>query len=104
MNRRRSLYTFLLLLVIVAGVAACGSYELEVQNKTDDVLDIYVDEFYEGSVASKNYLLIRHLSEGEHYIEALDLDENLVVDDVVYLKDNSKWVIHESYCRFYWSR
>ena len=104
MNQRRSVLTLLLLLVIAVGVAACGRYELEVQNKTDDVLDIYVDEFYEGSVAPKNYLLIRHVSEGEHYIEAFDLDENLVVDDIVYINDNSKWVIHESYCRFYWSR
>jgi len=92
---------FLLLLMIAVFVAACGNYDLEVQNKTDEVLDIYVDEFYEGAVAPKNYLLIRNLSRGEHYIEALDLDENLVADDVIYLDDDSKWVIYESHFRFY---
>jgi hypothetical protein len=87
--------------MIAIGIVACGNYDLEVQNKTDDVIDIYVDEFYEGSVAPKNYLLIRHLSRGEHYIEAFDLDEALIADDVIYLDDNSKWIIHESYFRFY---
>ena len=101
MNRRRLVSTFLLLLIIVASVVACGNYDLEVQNKTDDVIDIYVDEFYEGSVAPNNYLLIRHLSGGEHYIEAFDLYEKLMVDDIIYLDDDSKWVIYESYCRFY---
>lgn len=101
MNRPRSVFKFLLLLMIVIGIAACESYDLEVQNKTDDVIDVYVDDFYEGSVAPKNYLLIRHLSRGEHYIEAFDLDEDLIVDDFVYLDDDSKWMIYESYCRFY---
>ena len=101
MNRLRSVFTFLLLLVIAVGIAACGNYDLEVQNKTDEVIDIYVDEFYEGSVAPKNYLLIRHLSRGEFYIEAFDLDENLIADDVIYLDDDSKWIIYESYFRFY---
>jgi hypothetical protein len=101
MNRPRASFTFLLLLVVAMGVAACGSYDLEVRNKTEEVIDIYVDEFYEGAVAPKNYLLIRHLSRGEHYIEAFDLDENLIVDDVIYLDDDSKWVIYESHSRFY---
>ena len=101
MNRLRSVFTFLLLLMIAVGVAACGSYDLEVRNKTDEVLDIYVDEFYEGSVAPKNYLIIRHLSRGEHYIEAFDLDEDPIADNVIYLDDDSKWVIYESYFRFY---
>ena len=87
--------------MIAVGVAACGSYDLEVRNKTDEVLDIYVDEFYEGSVAPKNYLIIRHLSRGEHYIEAFDLDEDPIADNVIYLDDDSKWVIYESYFRFY---
>ena len=101
MNRPRPVFTFLLLLMIVAGAVACGRYELEVRNKTDEVIDIYVDEFYEGAVAPKNYLIIRHLSRGEHCIEAFGLDESLIVDDVIYLDDDSKWVIYESYCRFY---
>lgn len=101
MNRPRSIFIFLLLLTIVAGVAACGRYELEVRNETNDVLDIYIDEFYEGSVAPDNYLLIRHLSRGQHHVEALNLREKTVGEDVIYIDDNSRWVIDESYSRFY---
>ena len=101
MKRPRSVFKFLLLLTIVVSVAACGSYDLEVQNKTDEVIDIYIDDFYEGSVAPSNYLLIRHLSRGEHFIEAYDLDADLIVDDSIYLDDDSRWIIYESYCRFY---
>jgi len=101
MNRIRLVFPFLLLLMIVVSIAACGNYDLEVRNETDDVLDIYVDEFYEGSVAPENHLLIRHLSRGGHYIEAFDLDEDLIADDFVYLDDDSKWIIYESHFRFY---
>jgi len=83
------------------GVVACERYELEVQNKTDEVIDIYVDAFYEGAVAPKNYLIIRHLSHGHHYIEAFDLDEELIAEDDIYLDGDSKWIIYDSYFRFY---
>lgn len=101
MNRPRRVFTSLLLLTVVMGAAACGSYELEVQNKTDEVIDIYVDEFYEGAAAPKNYLIIRHLSRGEHYVEGFNLDEDLIAEDVVYLDGDSKWVVYRSYARFY---
>lgn len=101
MSRPRRIVMFLLFLVFVAGIAACERHDLEVQNKTDEVIDIYVDRYYEGSTAPKNYLYIRGLSEGEHYIEAFDIDENLMMDDDFYLDGDSKLVIHETYYRFY---
>ncbi len=101
MGQRRRIFAFLLLLVVSMVTAACGSYELEVQNKAKEVIDIYVDEFYEGSVAPENYLLIRQLSMGEHYIEAFDLDEDLMADDIIHLDEDSTWVVYESHSRFY---
>lgn len=101
MNRPRKIIMFIMFLVLVAGVAACERYDLEVQNKTGEVVDIYVDRYYEGSLAPKNYLFIRNLSEGGHYIEALDIEENLIADDNIYLDGDGKWVIHETYCSFY---
>jgi hypothetical protein len=88
-----------LLLTLVASVVACESYDLEVQNKTDDVVDIYIDEFYEGAIAPNNYLLIRNLSEGEHYIEAIDFDGDAMVEDSIWLDGDSKWIIYETYYR-----
>ena len=102
MKRIKLIVTSFLLLMIVMGLTACTSkYELEVRNKTDEVIDIYIDNFYEGSVAPNNYLLIRRLSEGEHYIEAFDLDGDLIVDDIIYIDVNSKWVVYDTYSRFY---
>jgi hypothetical protein len=101
MDRRKPIFTFSLLLVVVVGVAACERYDLEVQNKTDEVIDIYIDEFYEGAVAPKNYLIIRDLVEGEHYVEIFDLDENLIADDYIYLDGDGKLVVYDSYYRLY---
>jgi len=101
MNRTRRIVMFLLFLVLITGVAACERYDMEVQNKTDEVVDIYVDRYYEGSLAPKNYLYIRNLSQGGHYIEAIDIDENLIADEDFYLDGDAKWVIHETYCRLY---
>jgi hypothetical protein len=102
MNSRKVKFVYPLLLVMALTVSACGSYDLEVRNKTDDVMDIYMDEFYEGSVAPDNYLLIRHLSRGEHYIEAFDLDESLIMSDFIYIDDDSRLVITDkSDYRFY---
>ena len=102
MGRRRIIFTSLLLLLIALGISACGSYDVEVRNKTDEVMDIYVDEFYEGSVAPDNYLFIRHLSGGEHYIEALDLEEDMIMSDFIYLEGDAKLVIMDkSDYRFY---
>ena len=97
MNRPKWILRSLLLLVLVAGVAACENYDLEVQNRTDDVLDVYVDKLYEGAVAPSNNLLIRNLSEGEHYVEATGLDNKQVAEDSIWLDDDSKWVIHDTY-------
>ena len=102
MDRKRMIFTSLLLLAIVMSLAACESYDVEVRNKTDEVMDIYVDEFYEGSVAPDNYLFIRSLSGGEHYIEALDLEEDMVMSDFIYLDGDAKLVIMDkSDYRFY---
>jgi hypothetical protein len=101
MGRTKPILKFLLLITVIAGVAACESYDLEVQNKTEEILDIYVDDFYEGAAAPDNYLLIRGLSKGEHFIEAFDIDEYRVVKDYIYVDGDSKLVIHESYYRFY---
>lgn len=99
MNRLKWILRSLLLLTLAVGVVACERYDLEVQNETDDVVDIYVDEFYEGAVAPDNYLLIRNLSEGEHYIEAIDFDGKQVVEDFIWLKGDSRWTIYETYYR-----
>ncbi len=101
MNRQRAIFTFLLLVIIVVGVVACESHDLEVRNKTDEVIVIYVDKFYEGAAAPDNYLLIRHLSRGAHHIEILDLEEDEIVDYIIYLDDDSKLVVYESYFRSY---
>ena len=101
MNRLRATLTPLLLLIIASGIVACERYELEVQNETDEVIDIYVDEFYEGAIAPENYLIIRGLSRGEHYIEAFDLDEELMAEDYIYLDSDHKLIIYESHYRFY---
>ena len=101
MNRPRAILAFLLLLVMVIGVVACERYDLEVQNETDEVMDIYLDEFYEGAVAPNNCLIIRNLSEGEHYVEVFDLDKDLVTGDYIYLDGDGTLVIHDSYYRFY---
>lgn len=97
MIRSKWILKSLLFLTLIASIAACESYDLEVQNQTDDVIDIYVDELYEGAVAPNNYLLIRNLSDGEHYIEAVDINEKIIVEDSIYLEDDRKWVIYESY-------
>ena len=97
MTRPKWILRSLLLLVLVASVAACEKYDLEVQNRTDDVLDIYVDEFYEGAVAPNNDLQIRNLSEGEHYVEATDSDNEQVAEDSIWLGEDSKWIIHDDY-------
>jgi hypothetical protein len=91
----------MLFLVITVGVVACERYDLEVQNKTDEVIDIYVDKFYEGAIAPKNYLIIRHLAQGEHYVETFDLDSDLMADEYIYLDGDGKLVIYESYFRFH---
>ena len=101
MNRRRVIFSFLLLSVVAASVVACGNYELEVQNKSDEILDIYIDDYYEGSVAPKNYLLVRRLSYGDHYVEAVTIDDELMMDDDIFIDGDSKLVIHDSYFRFY---
>ena len=101
MNRPRRIAMLLLFLVLVAGIAACERYDLEVQNKTDEVIDIYVDRYYEGSTAPKNFLYIRGLSYGEHYIEAFDTDDNLIADEDIHLDGDGKWIIHETHYRYY---
>ena len=101
MNRPRRIAMLLLFLMLVAGIAACERYDLEVQNKTDGVLDIYVDRYYEGSAAPKNYLQVRGLSHGGHYVEALDMDDNLIADEDIYLDGDGKWVIYETHYRYY---
>ncbi|MBD3184176.1 hypothetical protein GF312_17965 [Candidatus Poribacteria bacterium] len=101
MSRRRILTMLPLFLIAVFAIAACENYDLEVRNKTDEVLDIYVDEYYEGSLAPKNYLIIRDLSHGEHYIEAFNLDEDLIAVDDIYIDGDSKWIIYDTYYRLY---
>jgi hypothetical protein len=86
---------------MVIGIAACERYELEVQNKTDEVVDIYIDEFYEGAVAPKNYLIIRDLSRGDHYVEIFELSKDLIADGDIYIEGDSKLIIYESYYRWY---
>lgn len=96
MRRFIKITPYLLLLLIIIGIPACVvKYDLEIQNKTSRVLDIYIDGYYEGSVAPKNFLLVRSLSMGDHGLEAFDLDGKLVADDVIYLDENSKWIIYE---------
>jgi hypothetical protein len=81
--------------LLILGIPACVKYDLEIQNKTDEVLDIYIDGYYEGSVAPNNYLSIRNLSLGDHEVEAFDLDGRLVADDMIYLDEDSKWIIYD---------
>ncbi len=52
MTRAKWMFRWLLLLMLVVGIVACEDYDLEVQNKTDEVVEIYIDEFYEGAAAS----------------------------------------------------
>lgn len=86
--------TFLSLMMMVVVIPACVRYNLEIRNRSDETLDIYIDGYYEGSVAPNNNLLIRNLSIGEHNIEAMDLHDRLVVEDEIYLDQDSEWVVY----------
>ncbi len=36
-----------------------------------------------------------------HLVEAFDLDRKLVVDDIIYIDDDSSWIVYRSHSRFY---
>lgn len=101
MKRHVAFLSLLVLPVIAIAFSGCASYDLEVRNNSDEVVDIYVDEFYEGSLAPNNYLIIRSLSYGDHYIEAYDLNKNLVAEDDIYLDGDNRWVLYNTYSHFY---
>lgn len=86
------------LLLLTVGVMGCH-YNLRVENRTSQTLDIYVDNFYEGSVAGGNSLLIRDLPHGDRLVEAINMDGRIVADSIIYLDDDTAWVIHGSYQR-----
>jgi len=94
MRRFLRMTTYLLTLLLIISVSACVRYNLEIQNKTDEVLDLYIDGYYEGSLAPNNYLFIRNLSMGAHSVEALDLKGKLVAESEIYLDQDSKWIIY----------
>ena len=86
----------IVLLVMVIGVIGC-SYDLDVENHTSQMLNIYVDSKYEGTLAGGNSLLVRDLFHGEHLLEALDRDGDLVADDIIYLDKDRTWAIYTHY-------
>lgn len=82
-------------LLLAVGVIGC-SYNLNVENRTSRTLDIYVDSYFEGSVAGGNSLFIRNIFHGEHLIEAIDAKGVVVADDIIYLDEDTTWVISEN--------
>jgi len=84
------------LLIMVGGIIGC-SYDLDVENHTSQMLDIYVDSKYEGTVAGGNSLLVRELYHGEHLLEALDRHGDTVADDIIYLDSDKTWAIYIRY-------
>jgi len=84
----------IIVLLLVVGVIGC-SYNLNVENRTSRTLDIYVDSYFEGSVAGGNSLFIRNIPQGEHLVEAIDAHGVVVADDIVYLDEDTTWIIDE---------
>jgi hypothetical protein len=55
-----------------------------------------VDNYFEGSVAGGNFLFIRNIPQGEHLIEAIDAHGDIFADDIIYLDEDTTWIINES--------
>jgi hypothetical protein len=84
----------IIVLLLALGIIGCR-YDLNVENRTSRTLDIYVDSYFEGSVAGGNALFIRNIPQGEHLVEAIDAHGVVVADDILYLDENTTWVIDE---------
>lgn len=84
----------IIVLLLAVGIIGCR-YDLNVENRTSRTLDIYVDSYFEGSVAGGNSLFIRDLPQGEHLIEAIDAHGVVFADDIIYLDEDTTWVIYE---------
>ena len=84
----------IVVLLLAVGILGCH-YDLNVENRTSRTLDIYVDSYLEGSVAGGNSLFIRNIPQGDHLVEAIDTHGVIVADDIVYLDEDTTWVIHE---------
>jgi len=84
----------IIVLVLALGIMGCH-YDLNIENHTSRTLDIYVDSYFEGSVAGGNSLYVRNIPQGEHVIEAIDTHGDIVADDLVYLDEDMTWVIND---------
>ena len=88
--------TGIILVIMAVGIIGC-SYDLDVENRTSQMLDIYVDSKYEGTVADGNSLLVRDLFHGEHLLEALDRHGDVMAEDIIYLDRDRTWAIYMHY-------
>ncbi len=86
----------IILVIMAGGIIGC-SYDLNVENRTSQTLDIYVDSQYEGTVAGGNSLSVRNLYHGEHLLEALDRHDDVVADDIIHLDRDMTWAIYIHY-------
>jgi len=84
----------IVVLLLTIGVMGCR-YDLNVENRTSRTLDVYVDSYFEGSVADGNSLFIRDIPQGELLIEAIDAQGIIVADDIIYLDEDTTWIIYE---------
>lgn len=84
----------IIVLLLALGIMGCY-YDLNVENRTARTLDVYVDSYFEGSVAGGNSLFIRDIPQGEHLIEAIDSYGVIIADDRIYLDEDTTWAIYE---------